>query len=290
MKVKVVLFGQHAQLLPPDRSGQLDASIDAKKGAKVADVLDTRRPAGGTELRAAQRGAKRAGRHRAGRRRSEGHRAAWRRLKCEVGPPIVLAWNRVRADYGRRQEQRRDRHGPGASKVTVAMPRPARSRKGGIPLYYQIMRDLKEQILSGKLGPGDRLPSEAEQTRRFGVSRVVIRQALRILEEQGLIVRVKGKGTFVSEKVAEDAAPRISGSLEDLIHIGADITIRVVEFRSGQGHALTSAEVLPATEGRRPLPRAARAAGGRQAAGPARQPCAVRRRRLHRSAISPRSR
>jgi GntR family transcriptional regulator len=110
-------------------------------------------------------------------------------------------------------------------------PRLRASRRGGIPLYYQIMRDLKEQIVSGKLGPGDRLPSEAEHTRRFGVSRVVIRQALRILQEQGLIVRVKGKGTFVSDAVAEDAAPRISGSLEDLIHIGADTTIRVVEFR-----------------------------------------------------------
>ena len=113
----------------------------------------------------------------------------------------------------------------------ASFPRLRASRKGGIPLYYQIMRNLKEQIVSGKLGPGDRLPSEAEQTRRFGVSRVVIRQALRILEEQGLIVRVKGKGTFVSEAVAEDAAPRISGSLEDLIHIGVDTTIKVIEFR-----------------------------------------------------------
>jgi len=113
----------------------------------------------------------------------------------------------------------------------ASFQRPGASRKGGIPLYYQIMRNLKEQIVSGKLGPGDRLPSEAEQTRRFGVSRVVIRQALRILEEQGLIVRIKGKGTFVSDAVAEDAAPRISGSLEDLIHIGADTTIKVVEFR-----------------------------------------------------------
>ena len=122
----------------------------------------------------------------------------------------------------------------GADKAPPQAASPARpraSRKGGIPLYYQIMRNLKEQIVSGKLGPGDRMPSEAEHTRRFGVSRVVIRQALRILEEQGLIVRVKGKGTFVSEAVAEDAAPRISGSLEDLIHMGADTTIRVVEFR-----------------------------------------------------------
>jgi GntR family transcriptional regulator len=98
------------------------------------------------------------------------------------------------------------------------------------------------------LGPGDRLPSEAEQTRRFGVSRVVIRQALRILEEQELIVRVKGKGTFVSDAVAEDAAPRISGSLEDLIHIGADTTIRVVEFRLVKATA-DLAEVFAVEEG-----------------------------------------
>jgi len=118
-----------------------------------------------------------------------------------------------------------DATGAGHTPPRVAsLPRRRASRKGGIPLYYQIMRDLKEQIVSGKLGPGDRLPSEAEFTRRFQVSRVVIRQALRILDEQALIVRVKGKGTFVSDAVREDAAPRISGSLEDLIHIGADTT------------------------------------------------------------------
>jgi GntR family transcriptional regulator len=130
----------------------------------------------------------------------------------------------------------------------TSIPRLRASRKGGVPLYYQIMRNLKEQIVSGKLGPGDRLPSEAEQTRRFGVSRVVIRQALRILEEQELIVRVKGKGTFVSDAVAEDAAPRISGSLEDLIHIGADTTIRVVEFRLVKATA-DLAEVFAVKEG-----------------------------------------
>jgi len=67
-----------------------------------------------------------------------------------------------------------------------------RARRSGIPLYYQVMRDLKEQITAGKLGPGQQLPSEAELTQRFGVSRVVVRQALQILDDQDLIVRVKG--------------------------------------------------------------------------------------------------
>lgn len=105
------------------------------------------------------------------------------------------------------------------------------SRRNGIPLYYQIMRDLKEQIIAGKLAPGGQLPSEAELTKRFAVSRVVVRQALQILDDQGLIRRVKGKGSFVSEEIADDATPHISGSLEDLIHIGPDTRIRVVEYR-----------------------------------------------------------
>ncbi len=105
------------------------------------------------------------------------------------------------------------------------------AKKGGIPLYYQVMRDVKEQIHSGKLAPGQQLPSEAQLTQRFQVSRVVVRQALQILDEQGLITRMRGKGTFVSSKVMEDAAPRISGSLEDLIRMGPEVSIRVVEFR-----------------------------------------------------------
>jgi len=121
-------------------------------------------------------------------------------------------------------------HGSGDEKAGAALRR-RRSRKSGIPLYYQVMRDLKEQITAGKLGPGQQLPSEAELTHRFGVSRVVVRQALQILDDQGLILRVKGRGTFVSEQIAKDATPRISGSLEDLIKLGPDTSIRVVEFR-----------------------------------------------------------
>ena len=108
--------------------------------------------------------------------------------------------------------------------------KPRRARKSGIPLYYQVMRNLKEQIVSGRVHPGDRLPSEIALTERFHVSRVVIRQALRILEEEALIERVKGRGTFVATGIAEDAAPRITGSLEDLIHVGPDTTTKVIGF------------------------------------------------------------
>ncbi len=106
-----------------------------------------------------------------------------------------------------------------------------RAKRQGLPLYYQVMRDLKEQISSGKLQPGSRLPSEADLTGRYGVSRVVVRQALQILEEQGLIQRERGRGTFVSQQVIDDAAPLLTGSLEDLIHMSPETTLHVAEFR-----------------------------------------------------------
>jgi GntR family transcriptional regulator len=102
--------------------------------------------------------------------------------------------------------------------------------KGGIPLYFQLMRILKEQILSGRLGSGDRMPSEAELMADFGVSRVVVRRALQMLEEDGLIVRVRGKGTFVSQQAEQGRGPRLWGYLEDLLSTGLDVRVQVLEF------------------------------------------------------------
>src|ERR1700677_3761812 len=72
-------------------------------------------------------------------------------------------------------------------------------RSSVVPLYYQLQELLKEQIESGVWGPGDPLPSEPELARGLGVSRVVVRQALAILDDDRQIVRLRGRGTFVAE-------------------------------------------------------------------------------------------
>src|SRR3712207_2077198 len=72
-------------------------------------------------------------------------------------------------------------------------------RTSFVPLYYQLQEVLKEQIESGVWRPGEAIPSEPELARRFGVSRVVVRQALAILSDDRQIVRVQGRGTFVAE-------------------------------------------------------------------------------------------
>lgn len=104
------------------------------------------------------------------------------------------------------------------------------ARRGGVPLYYRVMRFLRESIVSGEAVAGERLPTEAALMERFGVSRVVVRQALGILEDDGLIYRVRGKGTFVSLDADSEAAPSHTGYLEDLIRQGLSVQVEVLEF------------------------------------------------------------
>ncbi len=83
-------------------------------------------------------------------------------------------------------------------------------RTSFVPLYYQLQELLKEQIESGVWSPGEALPSEPELARRFGISRVVVRQALAILEDDRQIVRIKGRGTFVAQPKLDARAGGLS--------------------------------------------------------------------------------
>lgn len=68
------------------------------------------------------------------------------------------------------------------------------------PLYQQLAKFLKTQIKGvEKYNDKRRLPTEREIAEQFDVSRITVRQALKLLEEQNLIVREQGKGTFLKE-------------------------------------------------------------------------------------------
>jgi GntR family transcriptional regulator len=69
----------------------------------------------------------------------------------------------------------------------------------GRPLYEQVADALREDIRSGRYGPGDRLPSESGLSERFGVSKVTARAALVQLRAEGLITSRVGRGVFVAE-------------------------------------------------------------------------------------------
>jgi GntR family transcriptional repressor for pyruvate dehydrogenase complex len=80
---------------------------------------------------------------------------------------------------------------------------------------------MRAAILGGQLRPGDRLPSESELATSFGVSRSVVREALKVLASSGLVTSVRGRdgGTFVVH-VAGDAAAQ---SLAETLHLMLDL-------------------------------------------------------------------
>lgn len=64
--------------------------------------------------------------------------------------------------------------------------------------YGLVAGALRARILSGELRPGEQLPTERELCKRFAVSRITIRRALGILEEESLLHRQQGRGTYVA--------------------------------------------------------------------------------------------
>jgi GntR family transcriptional regulator len=106
---------------------------------------------------------------------------------------------------------------------------PTIDRRSYIPLYVQVKDTLKDLIDSGGAEPGQQLPGEPELCRIFDVSRTVIRQALRDLELEGLILREKGKGTFVAEpKLREALFQDLTGFYEDMAGKGRPPVSRVL--------------------------------------------------------------
>src|SRR3981189_492615 len=74
--------------------------------------------------------------------------------------------------------------------------------------HRTISRQLATEIATGKHSPGARLPSEAQLVKRFRVSRPTVGRAMRDLQEQGLIERRAGSGTYVRAEGAPAAALR----------------------------------------------------------------------------------
>lgn len=80
------------------------------------------------------------------------------------------------------------------------MPEPKPVRSGVVPRYRQIEAILRDEIWLGGYQVGEQLPTEQELCARHGVSRVTIRQALAMLEQDGLIQREVARGTFVAPR------------------------------------------------------------------------------------------
>jgi GntR family transcriptional regulator len=112
---------------------------------------------------------------------------------------------------------------------------PALVKDGSVPLYQQLHGLLREQVLSGRLAPGDLVPPESALMRRFGVSRITVRAALEHLVREGLIERQRGRGSFVRAPLpASDARACLVSFTAQVIAAGRVPGTKIVAVDRGQ--------------------------------------------------------
>ena len=100
-----------------------------------------------------------------------------------------------------------------------------------IPIYYQIMSQLREKILDGEYPVDSTLPPERELVETYQVSRMTIRQAIMELVNEGILVRRKGIGTFVAPPKLEQPLNSLTSFTEDMAQRGMKAGSHVVSFQ-----------------------------------------------------------
>jgi GntR family transcriptional regulator len=102
------------------------------------------------------------------------------------------------------------------------------NRTSKLPLYQQLYDILRADLQRGEWQPGSLLPSEADLTARYAVSRITVRQVLGMLTKEGLIYRQRGRGTFAAHPTVEQGAGRIVSFTEDMRRRGFEPASRVL--------------------------------------------------------------
>lgn len=105
-------------------------------------------------------------------------------------------------------------------------------------LYLQVIDEIRREIDNGVYRENEKLPSEYQLSKHLGVSRATLREALRILEEDNVVTRRHGVGTFVNPK------PIFSSGIEEL----NSVTHMIEQSGRTPGTQYLSAEIVQATE------------------------------------------
>lgn len=112
------------------------------------------------------------------------------------------------------------------------MKLPGLDRENGVPYYRQLAAILREQIASGMLVPGEKLPSENEMSGIYKVNRHTVRQAMALMNADGLVYKKKGLGTYITPgagNIIDYKVSRWTRFTENIMKVGHKPTARVLQ-------------------------------------------------------------
>lgn len=100
------------------------------------------------------------------------------------------------------------------------------------PAYEQLADELRQGIASGRWGPGDRLPSTRELSESYSLAAMTVRAAVKVLEEERLVVARQGRGVFVRapERPTGDALAEVRDTLQETLKLLQGINDRLDRY------------------------------------------------------------
>lgn len=97
-----------------------------------------------------------------------------------------------------------------------------------LPLYEQLCDEIKSKIESGEYKTGDRIPSEPQLSKMYGISRITVRSGIEKLVEEKILVKKHGKGTYVAMPVHVESMSAGGSFTKSCIMIGSKPSTRVI--------------------------------------------------------------
>lgn len=113
-----------------------------------------------------------------------------------------------------------------------AMPSKKFQRKQGFPLYLQIKEHLLSRIESAVWGEGEMIPTEGELCEYYGVSKITVKEAVKLLVKDGKLYRIPGKGTFVTKPKLEQKLNRFFSFTRWAKQNDLDVASRLLKVKS----------------------------------------------------------
>ena len=107
---------------------------------------------------------------------------------------------------------------------------PSAFERSRMPLYLQVAKLMRQKIESQEWPYGSQIPTLDALEKDYQVSRITLRAALAQLEEEGIVRRTRGRGTFVSKDLSQQRWFRLASNFNDLVRTVSNLQIRLLEI------------------------------------------------------------